>query len=475
MTAPTEYETLTREWDAQRVWSRPDPALAAAGIEGEFVVARVRVLAMLLLLIAPTWNVLHYPGVPMHLAGFSITLAAAIVSFLIWRLLRRGRWRPWVGFASSAFDVTMISLALLAFLIVASPLVALNSKVTFEMYFLAIVATALRYDARICIVIGALAIAEYAGLWAFSAARYDLSDPLFVPEAGPYLPVDLWTRLLLMGIAMLLAITVVRRAQRLLYLAARDRLTGLFNRGHFDRALVAAMDQAARDGQPFSLAILDVDHFKRINDVHGHPAGDRVLQAVATQLHRSMRRTDLVARYGGEEFVILMPSTARPNALARIELLRASVASSSVELPGGTALTVDFSAGVAGLPLDGSAVTGKMLLAIADRRLLEAKRQGRGRCLGDDVGADRRGLGRGVGRPRLQRAARAARHLRRDLLRRAGVHVDPALALHVEHLRQSADALARVDAERRVEGDDDAGPFVDLQASGAHQKGSKQS
>ena len=146
-------------------------------------------------------------------------------------------------------------------------MVALNSKVTFEMYFLAVTATSLRYDARICLVAGLLALGEYGGLWAYAATHYDLYNPVYANESGPYSPVDLSTRLILLGIATILAVTIVRRAQRLLYLASRDRLTGLFNRGHFDRALRAAMESASRSGQPLSLAILDLDHFKQVNDV----------------------------------------------------------------------------------------------------------------------------------------------------------------------------------------------------------------
>ena len=366
----------------QAIWSRPDPALADAGIEGEYVVARVRLAAMLLLLIAPTWNLIHYRDQPIHTAGFTVTLLAAITSAAIFILLRRGGWRPWVGFASSAFDVSMVSLALLSFHFVASPLVALNSTVTFEMYFLAIVATSLRYDARICIVVGALAIAEYGGLWAYSVAMHDLGDPKFIAEAGPYQPVDLATRLILLAIGTLLSVTIVRRAQRLLYLAARDRLTGLYNRGHLDRALASAMDHAARDKQPLALAILDVDHFKAINDVHGHALGDRVLQQVAEILARSMRKTDIVARFGGEEFVILMPNTTREAALTRMESLLREVRETSLALNDGKSLKIGFSAGVAGVPTDTEATQPQSLMAVADRRLLAAKRAGRGRCHG---------------------------------------------------------------------------------------------
>jgi diguanylate cyclase (GGDEF)-like protein len=366
---------------APPIWARPDPALAAAGIEGEYVVARVRLLAMALLMIAPTWNITHHPEVPIHRTGFAVTLAASVAALLIWLTLRRGRWRPWIGFMSSAFDVSMVSLALLTFLIVASPMVALNSKVTFEMYFLAIVATSLRYDARVCLVAGTLALGEYGGLWAFSAAHYDLNDFVYVSESGPYSPVDLSTRLILLGIATILAVTIVRRAQRLLYLASRDRLTGLFNRGYFDRALGTAMEGASRAGQPLSLAILDIDHFKRINDIHGHAMGDRALIQVAQLLSRAMRRTDIVARYGGEEFVVLMPATPREAALSRMEALRKEIAATPIALNDGHTLKLNFSAGIAGTPDDADATTPKTLLTCADTRLLAAKRTGRGRCL----------------------------------------------------------------------------------------------
>jgi two-component system cell cycle response regulator len=367
------------------VWVRPDPALAAAGIEGEFVVARVRLLAMALLMLAPTWNLIHHPEDPIHVTGFSVTLAASLAAFAIWLTLRRGRWWPWIGFASSAFDVSMVSTALVSFLVVGSPMVALNSKVTFEMYFLAIVATSLRYDARICLMAGLLALGEYGGLWAYAGARYDLQNPAYVSQSGPYSPVDLSTRLILLGIATILAATIVRRAQRLLYLASHDRLTGLFNRGHFDRALGGAMESAARGGQPLSLAILDIDHFKQINDLHGHAVGDRTLCQVADWLSRAMRRTDMVARYGGEEFVILMPGTSPEAALVRMDTLRREIAGTPIDLSDGQTLRVDFSAGIAATPADLEATTPKALLTCADARLLAAKRAGRGRCIGSEM------------------------------------------------------------------------------------------
>lgn len=370
---------------APPVWARPDPALQVAGIEGELVVARVRVFAMALLMIAPTWNIIHYGNQPMHRTGFTVTLCASVAALAIWLWLRKGRWRPWIGFASSAFDVTMVSTALVSFLIVASPMVALNSKVTFEMYFLAVLATSLRYDARICLVIGLLAIAEYGGMWYYAARHYNLNDPVYVAESGPYSAVDLATRLILLLVATALAVTIVRRAQRLVFLAARDRLTGLFNRGHFDRALAAAIETAERTGEPLSLAVIDIDHFKQINDVYGHALGDRTLREVARRFARAMRRTDIVARYGGEEFVVLLPGIRRADALGRVETLRREIAESPIDLGDEQSLSLNYSAGIAGIPDDAAATTAKALFATADARLLAAKRAGRGRCIAEGV------------------------------------------------------------------------------------------
>ena len=385
MTAVASSPSYTEGAGAPPIWSKPDPALAAAGIEGELVVARVRVVAMGLLLIAPTWNLIHRHDEPMFVTGFLVTLTAGIAALAFWLLLRRGRWRPWIGFATSAFDVSMVTLALVTFLAVASPMIALNSKVTFEMYFLAIVATSLRYDARICIVIGLLAVCEYAAMWIYAGEKYDLHDPRWVAEAGPYSAVDLATRLILLFIATILAVTIVRRAQRLLYLASRDRLTGLFNRGHFDRTLVGTMDSAARDEQPLSLAMIDIDHFKQVNDNYGHALGDRVLVQMADRLARATRRTDVVARYGGEEFVILMPGTSRDAALSAVEELRKEIAAAPIELDQGQVLNLNFSAGVAGIPDDATVTSPKELVSCADARLLAAKRAGRGRSIGSDI------------------------------------------------------------------------------------------
>lgn len=364
-------------------WSRPEPALAAAGAEGEWAVARVRLVAMSLLLISPTLKIIREPqGDSVNFWGFIVTLVAAVAAVAIWWLLRTRGWHPAIGFLSSALDVSLVSTALLTFVFVGTPLTALNSKVTFEIYFLAIVASSLRYDARIALSSGMLAVLQYGAIWVFAAFHFDLRDPVHVTDSGTYEPLDQVTRLILLFIAVLLAFTLVRRAQRLLYLSLRDRLTGLYNRGHFDRALALEIERMKRYGHHLALAILDVDFFKPINDEHGHIVGDRVLRALADRLSANIRGTDVVARYGGEEFVVLMSQTTCAAAVDRIEAMRREIASVPIDLGSGRTVAINFSAGVA-CAGPGDPQAAAALLDRADSRLLEAKRAGRGRTIGD--------------------------------------------------------------------------------------------
>jgi diguanylate cyclase (GGDEF)-like protein len=363
-------------------WQRPDPALAAAGVEGEWLVARVRLFAVTLLLITPTYKLIQYPQIPVFVWGFWVTFGAALAALGIWLALRRKFWRPWLGFASSTLDVSLVTFALVTFVFVGSPLVALNSKVTFEIYFLAIIATSLRYDERICIAVGMLAVVEYAGLWAFAAFSYDLNDPVYAQGLGEYSYIDQTTRLILLTASVMLSYAIVRRAQRLLHLAARDRLTGVYNRGQYDVALEFEVERAMQLGHELSVAVLDLDRFKNINDTFGHAAGDRVLVEVAARLARGMRTTDMIARYGGEEFAVLFPQTGRAAAAVRVETLRAQIAAFPIFTADGEELTITCSAGIAQLPMDG--LDAGTLLARADQRLLAAKRAGRDRSHADD-------------------------------------------------------------------------------------------
>jgi len=160
-------------------------------------------------------------------------------------------------------------------------------------------------------------------------------------------------------------------------LASRDELTRALNRRSLHSALERERQRAARSGHPFCVAMIDLDHFKRVNDTYGHGAGDAVLRAFADTVHEKMRATDVFGRYGGEEFMLVLVGSAAPQALEAVERVRLAVAARdwrdlSPDAP------VTMSAGVAayraGEPVEA-------LLQRADRALYRAKGEGRNRTV----------------------------------------------------------------------------------------------
>ena len=158
-------------------------------------------------------------------------------------------------------------------------------------------------------------------------------------------------------------------------LAVTDTLTGVWNRRHGTELLAADLS-ARRPGQALSLLMLDIDHFKTINDTFGHQAGDHVLIEIASRLRRSLRGSDMVARWGGEEFVVLLRDCALPDALRLAEDIRAAIA----ELPFGAMGSLTVSVGVAEARASEDLTTW---LERADQALYRAKRSGRNEVAAD--------------------------------------------------------------------------------------------
>lgn len=181
---------------------------------------------------------------------------------------------------------------------------------------------------------------------------------------------------------------LVDMAGQLEQLSAHDDLTGIFNRRHFGATLDHAFDHSSRYRRPLSVAIIDVDRFKSINDSYGHQVGDAVLAEVARRFSSSVRSSDYLARYGGEEFVVLLPETQLDDAVSFGEKLRAAVASVPVPIAGGEALPVTVSIGTASLTHT-QFVSPSEMIAAADQALYRAKRNGRNR-----VEAERRRMRR---------------------------------------------------------------------------------
>jgi diguanylate cyclase (GGDEF)-like protein len=161
-------------------------------------------------------------------------------------------------------------------------------------------------------------------------------------------------------------------------LATRDELTGLINRRHMGELLDQEHQRCIRSGQTFCLAVLDLDHFKAINDRHGHAGGDEMLRAVALEAQRQVRTSDVLSRWGGEEFVLMLPDTRATLARGGLERLRERIAAHRAALPGGAECGVTLSAGLAEHHA-GETVT--QTLERADRALYEAKSQGRNRVV----------------------------------------------------------------------------------------------
>ena len=165
-------------------------------------------------------------------------------------------------------------------------------------------------------------------------------------------------------------------------LSLKDPLTGLGNRRHFIAVLERTIDNVARSGDPALLLMLDIDHFKKINDTHGHQTGDRVLQAVAHAIARCVRPMDTVARYGGEEFAVVLPNCHSLYGTTVAERIRATIEALSITVAPSLTLKVTVSVGGAFAP-EWVRSTATLWTERADIQLYKAKAEGRNRVFLD--------------------------------------------------------------------------------------------
>ncbi len=165
-------------------------------------------------------------------------------------------------------------------------------------------------------------------------------------------------------------ITLKQQRDQLLSIATHDQLTGLYNRHYLFDSASKKIANAIRHKIPLSLVMMDIDHFKNINDQHGHPTGDAVLQKVATLLNAHCRKEDVVARFGGEEFILLFDYTSRDNARNKTEQLRELIEQSQPE-----SLRVTMSFGVVQLNPEEDNID--VMISRADKALYIAKESGR--------------------------------------------------------------------------------------------------
>jgi len=167
--------------------------------------------------------------------------------------------------------------------------------------------------------------------------------------------------------------------EKLAEMSVRDELTGMFNRRYFREALEREISGAERYGHGLAMCMIDLDHFKRVNDTHGHLCGDRVLKTFGKLLMDSIRKYDVGCRYGGEEFAVILPDTTQDKAVSLCERFRERIRDFTFSYEDLT-LHITTSVGVAARPA-GDDLTGEQLVDLADKALYQAKSQGRNRVV----------------------------------------------------------------------------------------------
>lgn len=336
------------------------------------MVATIRLLIVVLLLYFPLRTYVESPMEARTRIVLWVAVAALAEALIVYSAVRRSWGRGWIGFFSGFVDVSLVSLALWVHVRLGDPELAISDLVVFPLYLLAIGATSLRYDWRICALTGVGAILEYAAIVSWVHRLHDDGHGLdWLTQGG---------RLTLLLLATALAINLVLRSRELRHLSTRDRLTGIANRGFFEESLRNIEALASRSGDPVTVAMIDVDRFKSFNDTWGHLAGDECLRRLAAVLDETFRSGDLVARYGGEEFSGVFPGMGPENAERRMEALRQEIAAIPIALPGrDEEARITASIGVAIWPFDGEDLSA--VLAVADERLYAAKSGGRNRVV----------------------------------------------------------------------------------------------
>ncbi len=371
---------------ASTLRDRPDEIVLDVGAGGELLVARIRLVATLLLLLLPLINHLDGGNIEESLIGLT-GVGLGIAAAWVWlTLAKRKRRYAWLPFVTSGWDVSIETLVLVLLATTQAPAAGLNSMIVWACYPLSIFATALRNDGRVTLFAGVLAMVQYGALALAYLLPLGPGEVLATADYGVVSVGNQVSRMVLLLIATLLTAVVVYRIQRLVLLSGTDTLTGLPNRSYLNHRVPPLIDAARAAGSSITLAIIDLDHFKHINDVFGHPVGDRALKHVASVLGESLAKDERLMRVGGEEFVLSMPRPMGP-AWERMDSLRKRLAAAPFPTrldatdsgKPGALHAITLSAGLATCPVDGLDLSS--LLRRADMRLLKAKRDGRNRVV----------------------------------------------------------------------------------------------
>ncbi|MEP7119031.1 MAG: GGDEF domain-containing protein [Acidobacteriota bacterium] len=346
-----------------------DPISRDLSRSGDLFVAQFRLGLLALLALVPITTTLANAGQVENWLGLASIVVALGFAFWFERLARQPAPPGWLGFATSQFDVAIISLGFVSFIVAGRPIVASNSLVHYTMYFVALAGTGLRYDPRVSLAAGGAALLQYAAIVSWVGLR-EPSAWTVSEVYGTFQWDSQVSRLQLIAVATIIHAAAVVRSRAFWLGSMRDQLTGIFNRGYFDESFMR-LTADARIDRPFTVAVIDLDDFKSVNDRFGHAAGDEALRFAASRLRDSFRDEDVVARYGGEEFAVII-QVDRETAVARLDAWRAAL-HADARIP-----RLSASVGAASMPEDG---TTRALLEVADRRLYAAKAAGRNRTV----------------------------------------------------------------------------------------------
>lgn len=364
------------------LFAQPDEMMLEVGATGELLVARIRVVVAGLLLLLPLVNNLTGGTVAETLIGLAGAVFVNVIAQVWLALARRRRRYRWLPFATTAFDITSTTLVLIA--LAANHLPSgLNSMVVWCGYVLAILLTALRNDGRTTLLAGALAVAQYGLLLAAVFAIASSPEQLMSAEYGAVNASSQIQRLILLAIITGITLMVVYRMQRLVEMSGTDGLTRLPNRTWLVHRVPQLLEAVKRDGGSLSVAMLDLDHFKRINDDLGQHAGDRALRHVVAALRGQLEAGEQLVRVSGAEFVMVLRKPVG-TAWERVDAIRRMLGESPFHAErGADPRRITFSAGIAGFPQDGQDLS--RLLRRADQRLQTAKQEGRNRVVARDA------------------------------------------------------------------------------------------
>jgi diguanylate cyclase (GGDEF)-like protein len=364
------------------LFAQPDQVMLELGAGGELLVARIRALLSAICLLLPLASALGGARIIETLIGLAAAVFINVMGQLWLALARDPRRHAWLPYATGTYDISTTT-GVLVLLALGDRVAGLNSLVIFGFYPLSILMTALRNDGRLTLYVTTLAIVQYALLGGAIVLSAHAPEQLVSIDYGTVSMASQVERLILLLMTGLLTATIVYRIQRLVELSGRDGLTGLPNRLWLLQQMPRLFDAARATGGSLTLALVDLDRFRRINEEIGVRDGDRALRQTASLIADALEAREHLARIGGQEFVLLLQCPIG-SAWERVDRLRRAVAERPF-LPevGGEPLRITFSAGLVAWPQDGGDLSA--LLRRADRRMRQAKQDGCNRVIARDI------------------------------------------------------------------------------------------